>query len=94
MLEDLIKSRSGSAAPAKKEPNLDEIMGSTMGGGDEGNEDPLIQALEDAGWSHIDPAKLSQVKAILGAPGGGSSLPEGAEGGEEDNAMDAGMPMA
>lgn len=88
MLDALIAKRSGGNAPAKKEPNLDEIMGKQIGGGGEENEDPLLQALEDAGYSHVDPAKLSQIKELLGAPGGASTLPEGADeaamgGGEE-----------
>jgi hypothetical protein len=88
-MNDFLKG--GPAAPAAKPSPSDSEMDSMFGGdpmdSGEGAEDPLMEALQTAGFP-VDEGKLSQIRAILEAPAEGDDMNPaddvgGMEGGPE-----------
>lgn len=79
----------GGSAPAPTSGPSDEDMDSMFGESEEGAEDPLMEALEAAGFP-VDEGKLSRIRGILEEKGEGEPTALGGEETPEEEALEAG----
>lgn len=85
----------GGEKPAMTTEPSDEDMEGMFGDEGEGSEDPLMEALEAAGFP-VDEGKLSRIRGILEEKGEGEPMALGGEETPEEEALEAGKkpPMA
>lgn len=85
----------GGEKPAPSAGPSDDDMDAMFGESEEGNEDPLMEALEAAGFP-VDEGKLSRIRGILEEKGEGEPMALGGEETPEEEALEAGKkpPMA
>jgi hypothetical protein len=81
----------GGEKPAPAMGPSDEDMDSMFGESEEGSEDPLMEALEAAGFP-VDEGKLSRIRGILEEKGEGEPTALGGEETPEEEALEAKKP--
>jgi len=85
--DDFLSDEGGGAGAEGGGMNMDAMAGMF----EEDMEDPLISALEGAGYAGVSPDKLSQIRAILEEPGGEDETGETEGAGEGAGVAPKGM---